>query len=123
MSIKIFVVDDEADFLELLNKRLTSSGYQTYKAQNGKELRELATSIRPDLIILDLVLGNEMGGEVYSAMLGNELDESIPIIFITAYSADHPSSPAMSGHRYALLKKPFQPEELLDQIKVMLEKV
>ena len=61
---KILIIDDTVDTVRLLNKRLSTDGYEVYEAFNGEEGLERALEVRPDLIILDIMMPKLGGFEV-----------------------------------------------------------
>jgi two-component system, OmpR family, alkaline phosphatase synthesis response regulator PhoP len=116
MSGKILVVDDDKAILELLRFELSSQGYEVVTAQNRDEFRAKALSEKPDLVILDIMLGSYNGAILYDEILGEGFDRRIPVIFLTALAQDRPPSPASPGRTYALYSKPFDPQQLLEEI-------
>ncbi len=62
MSAKILVVDDDKEFLEILQESLPTHGFEVSLAQNGEEFRQQVFTSKPDLIILDIMLGESNGG-------------------------------------------------------------
>lgn len=113
---RILVVDDEWPMQELLRNVLTLSGYEVDIAGNEAEFREKAFAQRPDLIILDLMLGASDGSEVYHQLLSEGLDASIPVVFLSALAQDRPSTPPRPDRKYSLIGKPFDPSELVRQL-------
>ena len=68
---KILVVDDDMDLLSVLNKGLTAEGYDVVTAYNGINALDLLSSITPDLIVLDRILGDMLGEEVALKLRAN----------------------------------------------------
>ena len=119
---KILIVDDEKDILLMLEKRLTAEGYSVLTADNGKDAITIAKSKSPDLIILDVLMPGMDGGEVAERLKDNSRTQNIPVIFLTAlftrkeeYEKKHIVADNIT------FAKPFDPEELLDEIKMLLE--
>jgi CheY-like chemotaxis protein len=84
---KIMIVDDEAVITLRLQQRLTSMGYKVIGiAHTGEECVEKAQKLRPDLILMDIMIPENMNGISAAKLLKAELD--IPVIFITAFSED-----------------------------------
>ena len=120
---KILLVDDEEQILELLKFELNSEGFEVFTACNEKEFRHHALSEKPDLIILDIMLGDKNGPLIYDELLAKGLiDRSIPVIFLSALAEDRPPVPAMPGRTYALHGKPFESEELIREIRSLINK-
>ncbi len=119
-KIKILVVDDEPDILELLKEWLLLEGYDVFLAQNCHEFNRLAFTTKPDLIILDIMLGRENGVSVYNRLINQGFDRNTPVIFITGLAHDRPESPAAPGRTYALRLKPFNPYEIVKDIRCLV---
>jgi len=121
---KILIVDDEKDTLLMLEKRLIAEGYFVLSADNGKDAVTIAKSKRPDLIILDVLMPGMDGSEVAERLKDDSRTRNIPVIFLTAlltrkeeYEKNHIVADNIT------FAKPFDPEELLDEIKMLLETV
>lgn len=82
---RILLVDDDWLFLQMLKTRLTRRGFEVVPANTEKEFWEKAFSVGPDLIIVDLLLKNKMGQEVYQSLVRFGLDPGIPVIFMSAF--------------------------------------
>ena len=114
---RVLVIEDNEDNMELITFILESNGYQTIKAETGRQGFELTLQERPDFIILDIQLPDILGTEVLRMIRESEVGDSIPIISMTSY--------AMAGDREKLLaagcdgyiEKPIDPLSVMDQIK------
>ncbi|MBN2029761.1 PAS domain S-box protein [bacterium] len=117
---KILIVDDEAIITAQVKEYLTSMGYKVLKcASSGEQAIELARELRPDLILMDIVMSNnEMDGIIAAKNIKEELD--IPIIFMTAYGGDKIIQETKDVDPYGFLEKPFQQNELKTTIEVAL---
>jgi len=80
---KILLVDDEKDFLELMNLRLTQAGYDIIKAYNGQEAVDAVLSKGPDIIILDYMMPDMDGVTTLREI--RTLNKKVPVIMFTAY--------------------------------------
>jgi len=118
MKRKILVVDDEWAILELLRIKLTKKGFDVSTARNEKEFFERAFKDKPDLIILDIWLGNEGGGtKLYDEALDDGFDPEVPVIFMSALVEEGtPPKRASKGGRFALYGKPFDFNLMLEDI-------
>lgn len=115
MKRKILIVDDEEDIVQLLSEMLTSDGYSVFSANNVREFKECALAEKPDLIILDIMLGQDNGPQAYSALVAEGFDRNVPVIFLSALAEGH-TNKADIGRTYALHTKPFQYDALLNDI-------
>jgi CheY-like chemotaxis protein len=119
---KVLIVDDEQDFLQVLGKRLTASGYSVITATNGRDAIFLAQSQRPDIIILDILMPQMDGGEVMAELKEHSTTRNIPVIFLTALfskAEEEKYGSIVSGN--ITLAKPLDAEKLLEQMKKLLD--
>ncbi|MBN1687534.1 MAG: response regulator [Candidatus Omnitrophica bacterium] len=121
MRPKILVVDDEEDIRMLLKDLLSLSGYDVVSAANKEEFHSMAFREHPDAIILDLILGDDEGTEVYNELIRDGLDPAIPVIFLTALAANMPPDKPHEGRRYLLRGKPFDGHALVHDLGILLE--
>jgi adenylate cyclase len=124
MAWRILVVDDEPEIALLIRSRLESEGYQISVAADGVEALRKARVVRPDLIVLDVVLPKLDGGQVFAKLREDKKTRKIPIIFLTALKAKE--SDLELGNDVGLhtvFAKPFDPDELLGTIRDMLARV
>lgn len=121
MPANILIVDDDAEFLEILRENLSAHGFAVSLAKNGSEFRDLALETRPDLIILDIMLGDANGVHVYERLLAHGFDSKVPVIFLSSLAKDRPPSPAAEGRLYALHSKPIHLDFLVQEITRLLK--
>ncbi|MFA6078848.1 MAG: response regulator [Candidatus Omnitrophota bacterium] len=81
---KVLVVDDEVDFVELIQMRLKSEGYEVITANNGRDALERIKADKPDAIILDIMMPELDGLSVLKEV--RQKDKRIPIFIVTAFS-------------------------------------
>ena len=123
MNKRILVVDDEADILVTLQKRLEVKGYNVSTATSGHEALGLIRQARPDLIILDVMMPGMDGTDLAQSLRLDPLTEMIPIIFLTALQTkkdEAAGGPIISGE--VVLAKPFEAKKLLSQVESLLGK-
>ncbi len=82
---KILIVDDDADFRELIKNRLLYSGFEVFEAKNGLEGLERAKKVLPDLVILDIKMPQMNGYSLVKELRTLPETASVPIIVLTAY--------------------------------------
>lgn len=80
---KILVIDDDINFLDLIDRRLTKEGYLVFTANNGQSGLNKANKIIPDIIILDIVMPDMDGWTVYKKLKKTPLISQIPVIIVT----------------------------------------
>ena len=116
---RIIVVDDNEDILEIIKLILEGYDYDVLTLADGSLLFENIREFKPDLILLDIMLGNMDGRELCKAVRGNDKTKDIPIIFV---SASHSISDRFmaTGSNVDFLAKPFDINELLDKVAMSL---
>lgn len=116
---RILAVDDDKDILEILQYILEDSGYEVETLSDGHFLFEKIKAHAPDLILLDIMLGNLDGRELCKAVKTTDETHDIPVILI---SASHTVSDSMNkkGGPNAFIAKPFDIDDLLSAIKGQL---
>jgi two-component system alkaline phosphatase synthesis response regulator PhoP len=121
-SIKILLVDDEPDILEIIGYNLTSGGYQVYTASDGLEAIEVAKKELPSLIILDVMMPNMDGIEACEHLRQiPELSDTI-ITFLTARSEDYSQVAGFDAGADDYIAKPIKPKVLLSKVKGLLRR-
>ena len=114
---RILAVDDDKDILEVLQYILEESGYEVETLSDGLLLFEKIKEHMPDLILLDIMLGNVDGRELCKAVKTGIETHDIPVIMI---SASHNLSLNQKDSPDDFLAKPFDLSELLNKIQVQL---
>jgi len=124
----ILVVDDERDVVELINFILTKDGHEVIQAYNGREALEITgllpfdkPAVRPDLVILDIMMPDIDGYTVQNKMMENDNTRSIPIVILTA-KGQMKELFGMASNVAAYLEKPFDPKILRDKVKQLTNK-
>ena len=113
---RILAVDDDKDILEVLQFILEDSGYEVDTLSDGHNLIDIVRNKMPDLILLDIMLGNMDGRELCKAVKKESSTHNIPVILI---SASHNISSSMNneGAPNDFIAKPFDINNLLGKIK------
>ena len=119
---KILIVDDERDIVKALMIRLRGAGYEVVTAFDGAQAIFVAHKENPDLIILDIRMPAGDGFSVAEKLKHSKNTLSIPVIFLTGSPEKNAVERAMTLGARFYIKKPYDPEELLDAIKRALEK-
>ncbi|MBE3561808.1 MAG: response regulator [Ktedonobacteraceae bacterium] len=128
MTKRILVVDDRNELLHLMRRVLEDEEYQVSILQEGRSAFTKVKNWLPDLLILDLKLGDISGQDILKQLKTDPVTADIPVIVYTAavLEADEVSkliegSPRQYGDVY-LLRKPFELTTLLDKIEELLSK-
>lgn len=123
MDTSILVVDDQKDLLELLEMALSQEGYRVQTAASGSEALAMIAAQKPDLILLDIILG-DISGIKLTAKLKHEADTSqIPIILLTAKDSETDIIVGLSVGADDYITKPFSTKVLLARIDAVLRRV
>ncbi|MEL6470428.1 MAG: EAL domain-containing protein [Cyanobacteria bacterium J06623_4] len=117
---RVLVVDDTPTNLLVLDKLLTRAGYEVTRASSGLIAIEMAITIRPDVILLDIMMPHMDGYEVCTRLRAHTATADIPIIFLTALDAPLDKVQAFSYGAADYVTKPFQPEEVLVRLRNQL---
>ncbi|MFB3885942.1 MAG: response regulator [Thermodesulfobacteriota bacterium] len=118
---RILVIDDMPSVVTMLKTRLETWGYEVTTASDRRQALTFANAEKPDLIILDIVMPSGGGYSVFSRLKMSPKTRSIPVIFLTA--KDRPEDVARAyklGAEY-FVKKPYEPETLLETVRKVLE--
>ena len=122
MSAKILIVDDDPEMVELLGLALTEAGYSPRAATTGREAIAEAQRLSPDLVILDLLLPDLNGFSVCEDLRRQPGTASVPIIMITGLAGRFPRLVGVEMGVNAYVNKPFQTQELVSCVDVLLRK-
>jgi len=118
----ILVIEDEPAVQTLLRKQLTANGYQVTVAQDGLDGLMKLESIKPDLVISDVMMPNLDGIEFVKAIKAHEGTQRIPVIFLTAKSDPRSMIEGINVGARFYVTKPFQIEDLLSKVRRALAK-
>jgi CheY-like chemotaxis protein/DNA-binding PadR family transcriptional regulator len=116
---KVLVVDDEAIITMQLEERLTALGYQVVgMAASGEESVEKARRLKPDIVLMDIVMPGRMNGIEAAKQIYEEL--GTPVVFVTSYADDAIIERAKAARPYGYIVKPFNELEIKAAIEVAL---
>lgn len=122
-EIKILLVDDEPDILEIVGYNLKNEGYKIYTAKNGIEAIETAKKIIPHLILLDIMMPEMDGIETCEKIRAIKGLENVLITFFTARSEDYSQVAGFDVGADDYITKPIKPKVLVSKIKALLRRV
>lgn len=122
-SIKILLVDDEPDILEIVGYHLKKEGYQISKATNGHEAVSVAEKIRPHLILLDIMMPEMDGIEACEKIRDLEGLENVVIAFFTARGEDYSQVAGFDAGADDYITKPVKPKVLISKVKGLLRRL
>jgi len=114
---RILIAGNETTITTQLKKRMEYMGYDVVGiASSVEEAIEMAKTLKPDIILMDIVMHGKFDGIEASKIIKNELD--IPVIFITAYADDSLIKKAMDLESFGYILKPFQEKEIKAAIEI-----
>jgi two-component system response regulator VicR len=120
-SRRVVYIEDEQEMIDLVRLILNRKGIEVLGANGGREGLELVRQELPDLVLLDLMMPDMDGWEVYQQMKAGELTRDIPVIVVTAKAQ---SIDRVLGLHIAkvndYISKPFSPQELVDSVEQVL---
>jgi len=116
---RILIIDDEEEFCNLVKKNLEQTGeFEVYIATNGDDGIRSARNIKPDLILLDIIMPDMDGTDVASLIKNDKSIKNTPIVFLSAIVREEEASSQPSFTRgYSLLAKTVTVGELIACIK------
>lgn len=122
-DIKILLVDDEPDILEIVSINLETEGYQIETANNGKLAIEKAKKFQPHLILLDIMMPDMNGMEVCEKLRDlDEFKETI-IVFFTARSEEYSQVAGFDAGADDYITKPIKPKLLVKKVKALTRRL
>ncbi len=126
MNRKILIIDDDIDLVEALRMTLENAGFEVIDAQDGKKGIEKVRKEKPDLVILDVMMGSQDEGFFVAYELKNSSDfADLPIIMLTAVGQETGFNFDKNRDEDFLpvndfIEKPVSPEKLIEVVKINL---
>lgn len=118
----VLVVDDEKDIVQLIRYNLEREGFKVESAPDGNEALKKAADAKPDLILLDIMLPGKDGYEVMKSLNQSEKTANIPVIFLTAKSAEFDEVLGLELGADDYVVKPISPRKLISRIRAVLRR-
>ncbi|WP_343488067.1 response regulator transcription factor [Allomuricauda sp. d1] len=122
-DIKILLVDDEPDILEIVSYNLSSEGYEVFTAKNGAEGVAKAKKKKPHLIILDVMMPEMDGIEACEILRTTPGLENTIITFLTARGEDYSQVAGFDAGADDYITKPIKPKVLVSKVKALLRRL
>lgn len=121
-DVRILLVDDEPDILEIVGYNLSLEGYQVFTAKNGVEAVSKAKKKQPHLIILDVMMPEMDGIEACEIMRNTPGLENTMITFLTARGEDYSQLAGFEAGADDYIQKPIKPKVLVSKVKALLRR-
>lgn len=119
---KILVVDDENDILEFIQYNLKKEGYEVHLAHNGQEAIDMGKKIKPDLILLDVMMPVMDGIEACKQMKSDSAFDKTFIVFLTARAEEYSEIAGFNAGADDYIAKPIKPRVLISRISAILRR-
>ena len=119
---KIVYVEDEMEMIDLVKLILNRKGYEVIGAEGGREGLDLIRELVPDLVLLDLMMPDIEGWDVYQQIRADENTKHIPVIVVTAKAQN--IDKVLGLHIAKVndyISKPFSPQDLVTSVEKVLE--
>ena len=122
INTKILIVDDEKDIIEFLEYNFQKEGYEVHTARNGVDGKQAALKVKPDLIILDIMMPGIDGVELCKELREIPEFEDTLIIFLTARAEDYSQIAGFEVGADDYITKPIRPRVLLARVQALLKR-
>jgi len=120
---RLIYIEDEPEMIDLVRLILLRKQIEVIGANGGQEGLQLVTKLHPDLILLDLMMPNMDGWEVYQQLKALESTRSIPVIVITAKAQNIDKVLGLQIAKVDdYISKPFNPKDLVDSVERVLQR-
>jgi two-component system phosphate regulon response regulator PhoB len=122
MPLNVLVVEDEAAIQELIAVNLESAGHHVLRCSDAERALTIIRQTLPDLVLLDWMLPGQSGLAIARHLRASERTRTIPIIMLTAKSAEQDKVIGLEAGADDYVTKPFSPRELLARIKAVMRR-
>jgi two-component system alkaline phosphatase synthesis response regulator PhoP len=119
---RILLVDDEEDILEFVSYNLQREGFRVYSARNGLEAIEMAGKVKPDLVILDVMMPEMDGIAACEEIRKIPSCKNVVIAFLTARGEDYSQIAGFEAGADDYITKPVRPKVLISRVKALLKR-
>ncbi len=116
MTNKILIVDDEPNNLDILNNCLNEAGFEVIIAKSGESALKRIVHIKPDLILLDVMMQGMDGFETCLRLKQNKVVQDVPIIFISAKAESVDKIEGLEMGAVDYIARPFQVNEVIARV-------
>jgi CheY-like chemotaxis protein len=118
---KVMIVDDERNLRELISAILEPEGYEVIQAEDGEDALEKLKTIRPDLILLDMMMPGMSGREVCEKIRTNEKTKDLKVVFLTVARFSELGKEELKRLKVLdYITKPFDNNDLIKRIKKII---
>lgn len=118
----IYIVEDDESIREIEEFALKNSGHKVLGFEDAKSFYKQITDVIPDLVLLDIMLPDENGNEIVKKLRRSPYTKKLPIIMVTAKTADIDLVKGLEDGADDYIKKPFSVMELISRVKALLRR-
>ena len=123
MAKKVLIIEDDKFLRELIARKISEQGYEVFEAEDGSAGFKKIKEIKPDLILLDLILPTVDGFEVLAQLKKEVTLSSIPVIILSNLGQKEDVEKGLKlGAAGYLIKAHFNPDEIIERVKDVLER-
>ncbi len=124
---KVLLVDDDVDFCEATKLLLDSKGYEVLLAHDGKEGLDKARAVKPDLVILDVMMPEMNGYDVCVVLKADPELKNTPVLLLTAvdqnlFKTTYTQAMGLMTEADDYIAKPVEPQDLVTRVEVWLNR-
>jgi two-component system, OmpR family, alkaline phosphatase synthesis response regulator PhoP len=121
-DVNILLVDDEPDILEFLSYNLRKEGFNVFCSSNGKDCLKMAREIRPDLIVLDVMMAYPDGYEICRQIREDSMLKDSMIAFLSARGEDSSQVKGFDSGADDYIRKPVKPKVFISRVRALLRR-
>jgi DNA-binding response OmpR family regulator len=120
MPKTVLVIEDTNEIASVILFKLRKSGLIVHRAANGEEGLRMVREVKPDLIVLDVMMPIMTGTEVLMRLKADDSTKSIPVLMLSSLSTEHEVVRGLELGADDYVTKPFSPRELLVRVNKLL---
>lgn len=121
MSGRVLLIEDEPNIAEAIRFILSRDGWEVMVEENGAQALPRVADVKPDLVILDLMLPGMSGLEILSSLRANPETEALRVLMLTAKGQGRDREAAERAGVSAFMSKPFSNAEMRAQVRALME--
>lgn len=121
MTTRLLIVEDDLELQELYTHMLDGTGWEIEQVSDGKQALQRLEEAAPDVLILDIILKEMNGDELYREVRRQSGLQDIPVVVVSVLSAERCRTLIQADDVTVFLRKPFHRQELLDAVRELVK--
>jgi two-component system phosphate regulon response regulator PhoB len=121
MGVKCLYVDDDPGVRDLVTVNLRAEGVDVHVAENGLGVEQLVQEIRPDIVLLDVMMPGRDGYDVLTSLKSSDVTRDIPVVLLTARASDAEIWQGWKAGADYYLTKPFNVDHLVEYLRIVMD--